>query len=47
MNGNEYKISARTVSTISSITITGGLNATAVNANGSDTGNGGGSTVGT
>jgi len=47
VNGNAYKISARTVSTIQSITITGGLNATAVNANGSDTGNGGSSTVGT
>ena len=47
VNGNEYKISARTVSTISSITVTGGLNATAVNANSSDTGNGGGSVVGT
>ena len=47
VNGNEYKISARTVSTIQSITITGGLDATAVNANGSDTGNGGSSVVGT
>ena len=47
INGNSYKISARTVSTIESITITGGLNATAVTANSSDTGNGGGSTVGT
>jgi hypothetical protein len=47
LNGNEYKISARTVSTIPSITVTGGLNATAVNANSSDTGNGGGSVVGT
>jgi hypothetical protein len=47
VNGNKYKISARTVSTIPSITITGGLNATAVNANSSDTGNGGGSVVGT
>ncbi len=47
VNGNEYKISARTVSTISSITVTGGLNATAVNANSSDTGNGGSSVVGT
>ena len=47
VNGNLYKISARTVSTIESITITGGLNATAVNANSSDTGNGGSSVVGT
>ena len=47
VDGNAYKISARTVSTIESITITGGLNATAVTANSSDTGNGGGSTVGT
>ena len=46
INGNSYKISARTVSTIESITITGGLNATSVTANSSDTGNGGGSTVG-
>ena len=45
INGNSYKISARTVSTIESITVTGGLNATAVTANSSDTGNGGGSTV--
>jgi len=34
------------VSTIESITITGGLNATAVTANSSDSGNGGGSVVG-
>jgi hypothetical protein len=47
VNGNSYKISARTVSSIESITITGGLNATAVNANSSDTGNGGSSVVGT
>ena len=47
VDGNSYKISARTVSTIESITTTGGLNATAVTANSSDTGNGGGSTVGT
>ena len=46
-DGNTYTITARTVSTIESITITGGLNATAVTANSSDTGNGGGSTVGT
>ena len=47
IDGNGYKIAARTVSSIESITITGGLNATAVNANGSDTGNGGSSVVGT
>jgi len=47
VNGNLYKISTRTVSTIESITITGGLNATAVNANSSDTSNGGSSVVGT
>ena len=47
IDGNGYKISARTVSSIESITVTGGLNATAVNANGSDTGNGGSSVVGT
>lgn len=47
IDGNSYKISARTVSSIESITVTGGLNATAENANGSDTGNGGSSVVGT
>lgn len=47
VNGNEYKISARTVSTIESITVTGGLNETLVTANSSDTGNGGSSVVGT
>ncbi len=47
VNGSEYKVSARSVSTIPSITVTGGLNATAVNANSSDTGNGGSSVVGT
>jgi hypothetical protein len=47
IDGNSYKISARTVSTIESITITGGLNATDVDANGSDTQNGGSSVVGT
>ncbi len=47
VDGNTYKISARTVSTISSVTVSGGISATAVNATGSDTGNGGGSVVGT
>jgi len=47
VDGNTYKISARTVSTISSVTASGGISATAVNATGSDTGNGGGSVVGT
>jgi len=47
VNGNTYKVSARTVSTIESITVSGGISATAVNANSSDTGNGGGSVVGT
>ena len=46
-DGNTYTIQARTVSTIPSITETGGLNPTLVNANGSDTGNGGSSVVGT
>lgn len=46
INGASYKISARTVSSIESITVSGGLNATAVTANSSDTGNGGGSVVG-
>ena len=47
VDGNKYKISARTVSTIESITVTGGLNETLVSANGSDSGNGGSSVVGT
>jgi len=47
VDGNTYKISARTVSTIPSVTASGGISATAVNATGSDTGNGGGSVVGT
>ena len=47
VDGNTYKIAARTVSTIESITVSGGLNQTAVAANGSDTGNGGSSVVGT
>ena len=45
-DGNTYTIQARTVSTIQSITETGGFNPTLVNANGSDTGNGGSSVVG-
>lgn len=52
INGSSYKISARTVSSIESITVSGGLNATAVNAridgadpSSSDTGNGGSSVV--
>lgn len=47
IDGNQYTIEARTVSTIKSITVTGGLNPTLVTANSSDTGNGGGSVVGT
>jgi len=47
VDGNTYKISARTVSTIESITVSGGLDQTAVAANASDTGNGGSSVVGT
>jgi hypothetical protein len=47
VDGNTYKIAARTVSTIESITVSGGLDQTAVAANGSDTGNGGSSVVGT
>ncbi len=46
VNGSTYKVSARTVSTIESITVSGGISATAVNANSSDTGNGGSSVVG-
>ena len=42
-----YTVSARTVSTIDSVTVDGSISATAVNANASDSGNGGGSTVGT
>ena len=45
VDGNTYKISARTVSTIESVTVSGGISVTAVNANSSDTGNGGGSVV--
>ena len=44
---NSYTIQARTVSTIASITDDGVLNPTLVAANGSDTGNGGSSVVGT
>jgi len=47
VDGNTYKISARTVSTIESVTVSGGISVTAVTANASDTGNGGGSVVGT
>jgi hypothetical protein len=44
---NNYTIEARTVSTIASITENGVLNPTLVTADGSDTGNGGASVVGT
>ncbi len=44
---NNYTIEARTVSTIASITDNGVLNPTLVTADGSDTGNGGASVVGT
>ena len=47
VNTNSYTIEAREVATISSITTTSGLNPTAVSANSSDTGNGGGSVVAT
>lgn len=47
IDGNTYEISARTVSTISSITNAGEIDDTPVNANSSDTGNGGSSVVGT
>ena len=47
VDGNTYEISARTVSTISSITDAGEIDDTPVNANSSDTGNGGSSVVGT
>ena len=46
VNGNTYEISARTASTIASITDAGQIDATAVSANSSDTGNGGSSVVG-
>jgi len=45
-DGNTYTIQARTVSSISSITDGGALSPTFVNANSSDTGNGGASVVG-
>jgi hypothetical protein len=45
-DGNTYTIQARTVSSISSITDGGTLSPTFVNANSSDTGNGGASVVG-
>lgn len=44
---NNYTLEARTVSTIASITENGVLNPTLVTADGSDTGNGGASVVGT
>jgi hypothetical protein len=44
---NNYTVEARTVSTIASITDNGVLNPTPVTADGSDTGNGGASVVGT
>ena len=44
---NNYTIEARTVSTIAAITVDGVLNPTPVTADGSDTGNGGASVVGT
>ena len=47
INDNSYQIEARTVSTIESITTTSGLNQTFVFATSSDSGNGGGSVVGT
>jgi len=47
INANSYKIKARTADTsIYEITYNGGLNPSLVTANGSDTGNGGGSVVG-
>lgn len=46
-DSNTYTIQARTISPISSITEDGVLNPTLVNANSSDTGNGGASVVGT
>ena len=47
VNGNSYKIEARTESTIPAITVNGALSPTLVTASGSDSGNGGGSVVGT
>ena len=46
INDNSYQVEARTVSTIGSITTSTGLNETYVFASSSDSGNGGGSTVG-
>jgi hypothetical protein len=46
INDNSYQVEARTVSAISSITTTTGLNPTYVFASSSDSGNGGGSIVG-
>jgi len=47
VNANSYKISARTAGTsVSDITVDGQYSPTLVNANGSDTGNGGSSVVG-
>jgi hypothetical protein len=46
-NADTYYITARTVSTIPSITVSGGLNITPVFATTSDTGNGGAAVVGT
>jgi len=43
VNSNSYTISARTVSTIDSVTVNGAIVATAVNAASQDSGNGGGS----
>ena len=45
VNANSFTITARAVGTLSSITTSSGYGGTAVNANGSDSGNGGGSTV--
>jgi len=47
INDNSYQVEARTVSTIGSITTTTGLNPTYVFATSADSGNGGGSIVGT
>ena len=46
-NSGEYTILAREVATLSSITVNGVYTPTQINANSSDTGNGGGSTVAT
>ena len=47
VSDNAYTFQARTVSTIPSINVAGAIDATPVEANSSDTGNGGGSIVGT